>query len=91
VTADLADAIGYLPFPLGVTATAEHVLVALNAAGRNLLGEVVGRPVRATLPHAALLAALDAAYHDARPGAVDLPAPPVTVGCAPSGAACCCT
>src|SRR4051812_1703646 len=59
MTAELADAIGYLPFPLGVTATAEHVVVALNPAGRNLLGEVVGRPVRATLPHPALLAALD--------------------------------
>jgi len=83
VTTDLADAIGYLPFPLGVTATAEHVVVALNAAGRDLLGDVVGRPVAVTLPHAGLLAALDAAYHDARPGTADLPVPPVTVGCAP--------
>jgi serine phosphatase RsbU (regulator of sigma subunit) len=83
VTSDLAVAIGYLPFPVGVTATAEHVVVALNTAGRTLLGDVVGRPVCATLPHADLLAALDAAYHEARPGSVALPAPPVTVGCAP--------
>ncbi len=80
---DLAAAIGYLPFPLGVTATPEHVVVALNAAGRTLLGEVVGRPVRATLPDPALLAALDAAYHGGRPGAAALSDPAVTVGCAP--------
>ena len=83
MTTELADAIGYLPFPLGVTATPEHVVVALNTAGRALLGDVVGRPVYATLPHTGLLAALDAAYHDARPGSVSLPAPPVTVSCAP--------
>jgi serine phosphatase RsbU (regulator of sigma subunit) len=83
MTIELADAIGYLPFPLGVTATREHVVVALNTAGRTLLGDVVGRPVCATLPHTGLLAALDAAYHDARPGSVSLPAPLVTVGCAP--------
>ena len=83
MTTELADAIGYLPFPLGVTATREHVVVALNTAGRTLLGDVVGRPVCAALPHTGLLAALDAAYHDARPGSVSLPAPPVTVGCAP--------
>ena len=35
------------------------------------------------LPHPDLLAALDAAFHEARPGSVQLPAPPVTVGCAP--------
>jgi serine phosphatase RsbU (regulator of sigma subunit) len=83
MTADLADAIGYLPFPLGVTATADHVVVALNAAGRSLLGDVVGRPVGATLPHPDLLAALDAAFHEARPSSVPLFAPSVTVGCAP--------
>ena len=83
MTTDLADAIGYLPFPVGITATADHVVVALNTAGRTLLGDVVGRPVCATLPHPDLLAALDAAFHEARPGSVPLPAPPVTVGCAP--------
>jgi serine phosphatase RsbU (regulator of sigma subunit) len=83
MTTDLADAIGYLPFPVGITATADHVVVALNTAGRTLLGDVVGRPVCATLPHPGLLAALDAAFHEARPGSVPLPAPPVTVGCAP--------
>jgi serine phosphatase RsbU (regulator of sigma subunit) len=83
LTADVAGAIGYLPFPLGVTATSEHVVVALNAAARTLLGEIVGRPLRAALSHPALLAALDAAYHDGRPGTVELTAPPLTVGCAP--------
>ena len=68
---------------MGITATADHVVVALNTAGRTLLGDVVGRPVCATLPHPDLLAALDAAFHEARPGSVPLPAPPVTVGCAP--------
>ena len=70
MTTDLADAIGYLPFPVGITATADHVVVALNTAGRTLLGDVVGRPVCATLPHPDLLAALDAAFHEARPGSV---------------------
>ncbi len=83
MTADVAAAIGHLPLPLGVTATAEHVVVALNPAARDLLGDVVGRPVRATLPHPDLLAALDAAYHLARPGAADLLTPPVHIGCAP--------
>ena len=62
-------------FPVGITATADHVVVALNTAGRTLLGDVVGRPVCATLPHPDLLAALDAAFHEARPGSVPLPAP----------------
>jgi serine phosphatase RsbU (regulator of sigma subunit) len=83
MTIDLAEAIGYLPFPLGLTATSEHVVVALNTAGRNLLGDLVGHPVCAALPHPDLLAALDVAYHAARPAVVDLPAPPVTVGCTP--------
>ena len=83
MSSELADAIGYLPFPLGLTATAEHVVVALNAAGRALLGDVVGRPVHVTLPHPDLLAALDAAFHEARPGVATLLTPPVTVGCAP--------
>jgi serine phosphatase RsbU (regulator of sigma subunit) len=83
MTSELANAIGYLPYALGVTATAEHVVVALNPAGRTLLGDVVGRPVGATLPDPALLAALDAAYHEARPGTADLALPHLTVGCAP--------
>jgi serine phosphatase RsbU (regulator of sigma subunit) len=83
MTSELAAAIGYLPYALGVTATAEHVVVALNPAARTLLGDVVGRPVAATLPDPALLAALDAAYREARPGTVDLASLSVTVGCAP--------
>jgi serine phosphatase RsbU (regulator of sigma subunit) len=83
VTDELAAAIGYLPFPMGVTATAEHVVVALNAPARALLGDLVGRPVGAALPHPDLLAALDGAYRRGRPGAATLAAPPVTVGCAP--------
>jgi serine phosphatase RsbU (regulator of sigma subunit) len=83
MTADLSAATGALPFPLAVTATAEHVVVELNAAGRCLLGDVVGRPVRETLPNPDLLTALDAAYHHAQAGTVDLPAPRLTIGCAP--------
>ena len=71
------------PLPLAVTATAEHVVVRVNPAARKLLGDVVGRPIRDALPHPALLAALDAAYHRGEPGAVPLPAPDVVVGCLP--------
>jgi serine phosphatase RsbU (regulator of sigma subunit) len=83
MTADLGHAIGYLPFPLGMTATAEHVVVRLNAPARRLLGDVLGRPVRETLPHPGLLATLDAAYHDGLPGRAVLSVPPVEVSCAP--------
>ena len=47
------------------------------------MGDLVGRPIRDALPHPALLAALDAAYHRGEPGAVPLPAPDVVVGCLP--------
>ena len=81
MTSALVDAIGDRPLPLAVTATAEHVVVRVNPAARKLVGDVVGRPIRDALPHPALLAALDAAYHRSEPGAVPLPAPDVVVGC----------
>ncbi len=83
MTSALVDAVGDRPLPLAVTATAEHVVVRLNSAARKLVGDVVGRPIRDALPHPALLAALDAAYHRGEPGAVPLPAPDVVVGCLP--------
>ena len=83
MTTALVDAVGDRPLPLAVTATAEHVVVRVNPAARKLVGDVVGRPIRDALPHPALLAALDAAYHRGEPGAVPLPAPDVVVGCLP--------
>jgi serine phosphatase RsbU (regulator of sigma subunit) len=85
MTTDIGHAIGYLPFPLCMTATPDHVVVSLNPPGRRLLGDVLGRPLRETLPHPGLLAALDAAYHEGRPGTAVLSAPPVSVGFAPVG------
>jgi serine phosphatase RsbU (regulator of sigma subunit) len=83
MTSALVDAVGDRPLPLAVTATAEHVVVRVNPAARKLVGDLVGRPIRDALPHPALLAALDAAYHRGEPGAVPLPAPDVVVGCLP--------
>ena len=83
MTTALVDAVGDRPLPLAVTATADHVVVRVNPAARKLVGDVAGRPIRDALPHPALLAALDAAYHRGEPGAVPLPAPDVVVGCLP--------
>ena len=83
MTAALVDAVGDRPLPLAVTAGAEHVVVRINPAARNLVGDVTGRSVRDALPHPPLLAAVDAAYHHGAPGAVALPAPDLVVGCVP--------
>src|SRR6185312_6457217 len=83
MTTDIGHAIGYLPFPLCVTATPDHVVVSLNAPGRRVLGDILGRPVCEALPHPGLLTALDAAYHEGRPSTAVLSDPPVSIGCAP--------
>jgi serine phosphatase RsbU (regulator of sigma subunit) len=83
MTAALVEAVGDRSLPIAVTATADHVVVRVSPAARRLLGDVVGRPIRDALPHAPLLAALDAAHRHREPGAVPLPFPDVMVACVP--------